>query len=70
MTRDEALRQLHGTWRFETHGGRVAIRDVGLCAAVDAERGRLGDDVSDARAEASAGTERRYRPTRPDVLAV
>ena len=71
MTRNEALRQLNGTWRFETRGGRVAIRDVDLCAAVDEEHARLGGTGSDVRPDpiATTGAERRVRPTRTDVLA-
>lgn len=38
MTRDEALRQLAGTWQFEMRRGRVRIRDARLLEAVEGLR--------------------------------
>lgn len=38
MNRDEALRRLAGTWRFELRRGRVRVRDAALLDAIEALR--------------------------------
>ncbi len=58
MTRTEALRRLHGTWRFETRLGRVAIRDVGLCTAVDEVRAGATAAGTEARPQATSSVGR------------
>ena len=36
MTREEAFKELGGTWRFTEVGGKIALREVALIEAVAA----------------------------------
>lgn len=62
MTRDEALRRLHGSWSFTVRDDRVLLRDVDLIAAVR--------NTSEPHEPPPAGPPHRHggrRPTEPAI---
>lgn len=51
MTRDEALRRLHGTWAFEARGDEVVVRETSVVDTIRRIQREL--DVAALRARAA-----------------